>query len=102
VHLRHKRDQFKRDLPIDQQPKYVRYPPPNTTTNTTSPPDTPSAPPSDPFLKAKSPQSVADMKLLAEERLAYKIENPVASTWIDFKEIWRKKKHDRMNEIKSQ
>jgi hypothetical protein len=89
VHLDHKREQFNRDLPIEKPPKFVQN-------------AVPAAPvvANDPFLKNKSPQSVTEMKALAAERLADKIENPVASTWVDFKELRRQKRHARMNEIK--
>ena len=92
VHLQHKREHFTRDLPIERQPRFVR----NAT------PETPAPEVYDPFLKVKSPQSVAEMKALAAERLANKIENPVASTWVDFKELRRQKRHARMNEIKGE
>jgi poly-D-alanine transfer protein DltD len=42
------------------------------------------------------------MKALAEQRLADKIENPVENTWIDYKEIRKQKRRDRMNKIKGQ
>lgn len=88
VHLEHKRQQFTRDLPIERQPRFVRN----------AVPEAPVI--DDPFLKVKSPQSVAEMKALAEERLASKIENPVENTWVDYKELRRQKRHARMNEIK--
>jgi hypothetical protein len=90
VHLEHKREQFTRDLPIERQPKFVQNAAPQDQAPVVD----------DPFLKVKSPQSVAEMKALAAERLANKIENPVANTWVDFKELRRQKRHARMNEIK--
>ena len=90
--MQHKRDKFARDLPIDKPPKYVKP------ASSSSAPTTPDS--NDPFLKVKSPQSVAEMKALAQQRLADKIENPVENTWIDYKEINKQKRRDRMNKIK--
>ena len=91
LHLKHKREQFERDLVKDKPVKYVKTP------DASTPPIV-----NDPFLKVKTPQSIAEMKALAEQRLADKIENPVENTWIDYKEIRKQKRRDRMNKIKGQ
>ena len=89
IHLEHKREKFARELPEEDPPIYKRSAVVETEEAL-----------NDPLLSVKSPKTVAEMKELAAQRLANKKENPVANTWVNYKELRRQERRARMNDMK--